>query len=87
MNLLDTKTLDILVAGKYPTSYRLREVFLNIYNDRHFQHVELLSILRGSDEEHLKLFYDILQLAIDDLTTFNELGQYIIMELEREKTK
>jgi len=78
MKLKDTKARKIIIEGGYSTSYRLQKLVLNIYNCDRFREVEILSLIKNADNEHIELFYDILENVEIDLESIDNLAEEII---------
>ena len=78
MKLEDKEARKIIIEGSYATSYRLQELVLSIYNCKTFNGVDILHLVRSSDNEHLELFYDILKTVETNLNLINNLAEEIV---------
>lgn len=58
-----TDSKELIRSAKYTSIIRIRGVILNIFNPNIFKEVDLLGILRNSDNEHLELFEDIISMV------------------------
>lgn len=76
MKLLEN--IDLIKTAEYATMYRIRQLILNIYNPEAFPKVDIVMLIRGTDEKHFALFQEILEL------TKSEYGFMVVLDVASE---